>query len=188
MAEDIDIENIIEEKFRDIKLETKVIAFALRRHHSLVSSFPKACLTVEPYRIFYDALVENKMEFPKDILYKFVKKVIPADARKLYKTYIIKIYKESLKKLKIKSMEKLVDNLKELHESRVLVGAIGEVVDEMDNFNVTNVKKKLHKAISRRRGLMQGIEENFLKTLKRDSKCCGQELAIQNLKMEYQQA
>ena len=119
----------------------------MRRDCNIVISFPQEYFTIEPYEIFYSIVKKNRMTFPKDVFYRYVKEMISNEQLNVYKSFIIKIYKESLEGIDRTNIEKLVHKLKDLYESRKLLSSMNDIVSNVDKFDLQKAKKKLQKSI-----------------------------------------
>lgn len=147
--EDIELnfDDAIEKKFRNIKLESYVLAYVLRRDHSIIFSFDRDCFTIEPYRVIYDLVKKSKMEYPKDILIQTLKENSDKDKISIYKNYVERIYEQKLKNINHKNIDKLVFKLKNLNETRNLLATIGDIVSNVKDFDIEDAKRKLYKSI-----------------------------------------
>jgi len=146
-AFEAEIDNTIEKKFRDLKLEIQVISYALRKDYNIVFSFTKEYFTIEPFKVIFEIIKKNRMTFSKDIIYKFIKNVVDENRRDIYKTYIIKIYDEDISQVNRHSVEVLISKLKELQEARNIINGVRKVITDIDKFSVEKAKRILHRSI-----------------------------------------
>jgi len=142
------IDELIENKFRDIKLEIKILAYLLRRNPYLKVDLQKSFFTIEPYKKIFDLIQKKKSILPKGILYKHIKKEIEEDDCDVYKTYIKKIYNESLLHVNKDSINEIIADLKDLNELRNIFQKMREVLEiDMNKLNINIVKKKLKEGL-----------------------------------------
>jgi replicative DNA helicase len=134
------VENLIEKKFRNIKLETKIIAYTIRRNWKIVDCLRSDYFTIDPYKFFLEYMKESKAEMPKDIFYSSIKTKIKNDLE-LYKIYIKKVYNADLENVTSKNINKLCEKLKQLYESRRLFNLIDDTLDSADTFSLEETKK-----------------------------------------------
>lgn len=141
---DIEIENIIEKKFRNLNLEAKILSFCLRRNHHCIRSLDNDLFTIEPFKIILSLVRKNNMIFPKDILISKVKKEVHENQLDVYEDYISKLYKVNLSHVNLKNIDKLISDLKEIHNSRRMVKLVNdEIIQKIDNFDPNDIKKKM---------------------------------------------
>lgn len=144
---ELDVDSLIEKKFKDIRLETRTIAFAVRRDYNTILQSKKEFFTIEPYRKIHDIITAHKSILPQDVLYKFIKREVKTDEREIYKTYIEKIYDENLRNIDRKSIEGFSKELKNLYESRVVLKSVNDVLKDVEKFDVHKAKKTLRAAL-----------------------------------------
>jgi len=144
---DSNTQDLVEKQFRDTKLECKIISYILRKDNNIVFSIFSDCFTIEPYQVIFEIARKNKMNFTKDVLYRFVKEKIDKDKLDIYKTYIIKIYNEDISKISKKNVDVFVLKLKELFESRAIFKSINRVISNIEKFNLSRAKDILRKSI-----------------------------------------
>lgn len=140
-------ENLIEKKFRDLKMETKIISFLIRKDCSLTHLIFRDYFTIEPFQIFFDIVKKNKMLFQKDIFYRVVKSNVNSDSLEICKIYISKIFDEELIGVDKKHIEMFIGKLRELYQSRMLMKGINSIVSNVDKFDIENAKKILKECL-----------------------------------------
>lgn len=144
---ELDVDSLIEKKFKDIKLETKTIAFAVRRDFNTILQSKKDFFTIEPYRKVYEIITRCKAILPQDVLYKYIKREVPEEERDIFKTYVERIYDENLRNIDRKSISVFVETLKTLYESRIVLKGINDVLKTVETFDIHKAKKTLRSAL-----------------------------------------
>lgn len=143
MDENIKLENLIEKKFKNISLETKIISYILQKDHKVAFFIDDETFTVECFQFFLNIVRKSKMEYPKSVLWQSIKPELEDDELDIYKTYIMKIYKADLKNITLKNIEKLCNELLKLQHSRKIMNTVSEVITDVSKFNLDDVKFKL---------------------------------------------
>jgi replicative DNA helicase len=143
----IDLENQIEKKFRDVLLESQIISYILQKDHKAAFLVDENSFTIEPYQFFLTMSRKNQMEYPKQTLWKIIKKEIPDDDFDIYKKYIIKVYDAKLKNITPKNIEKLCNKLLELQHSRKFMNLIADTISDVSKFDLENSKFKFRNMI-----------------------------------------
>ena len=142
----IGIDDLVEKKFRSLKLELKIIAYIIRREYNMIFTINRDFFSFEQYRVVFDIVKKNHMEFPKEILQEMVKKEVSEEIFPVYKKYITKIYETDLTNVTGRNIHKLIARLGKHYESRVIMKTIGDVISLGENFDLDDVKKKLYNA------------------------------------------
>ena len=141
------LEEMVEKKFRNTKLEVKVMAFLLRRDCGAISLLHEGSFTLEPFKEFFKIIQRSRMTFPKDIFLEQLKDQCDSEQYDIYKNFAKKLYSEKLEKVSNKNIENLCRKLKDLWESREIMRAVGDVVSNLDRFNLSETKKNFSKVI-----------------------------------------
>ena len=147
MDENIKLENLIEKKFKNISLETKIISYILKQDHKVAFLLDEDTFTIEAYQFILNIVKKNKMEYPKSILWQTLKPDLEDDDFDIYKTLLMRIYKADLTNITSKNIEKLCNKLLELQHSRRLMNAISDVVTNIPKFKLEDVKFKLQNVL-----------------------------------------
>ena len=134
--DEANISNLIEKKFKNNKLELKIISYCLQKNHDSIFLIDKDALCIEVHRIVWEILRKEKFEMPVDILMQNIKKSVKEDDYEIYKIQIKKIYETDLENVTKKNIEKLVSKLNELYKSRKLMNEISDIVTNIETFNL----------------------------------------------------
>lgn len=140
--ENIDLENLIEKKFRNVSLEIKIISYILQKDCKIAFFINVKTFTIEPFQVFLQISRKNKMEYPKKILWQTVKEMIEEDEEEIYISYIKKIYNADLKNITVKNIEKLCSKLLEHQNSRKFIYAISDTISDISQFNLEKTRFK----------------------------------------------
>jgi archaellum biogenesis ATPase FlaH len=141
-----EIDKAIEKKFRNLRLEYKAISYLIRKNYNPINSLSRNFFTIEPLQVFFDIVSKNQITFPKDIFWQYVKKNVGRDQHDIFKNYVKKVFKEPVTDIDKKSFDSLKFELGKLLESRVIMKATGDMIYDLENFNVDIAKRKYREA------------------------------------------
>ena len=83
--DNIQIENLIEDRFRNISLETKIISYIVQKDQKVSFLVNEFVFTIKAYQLFLKIIRDTKMEYPKKLFWEVVKKEIEIDDYKIFK-------------------------------------------------------------------------------------------------------
>jgi len=148
MSEDLEIQDVINDKFRDTSHEAIVLAYFLRRKHYLCNSIPPEIFTIDIYKEILKIIKERNIDkIPIHILHKNLLKVIPENQHEIIDAYLEKLKKVSLKKVNSGNIKSFIDDLKVSYESREILNNISLIVDDVDKFDLKKTKELLRKSL-----------------------------------------
>jgi hypothetical protein len=147
---DIEIENIIEEKYRNVKIEKNFVAYCLRKNHSPALSVNPEVFTQEYYKRIIETIQKKRVPMVKDTLKRALMKGVDEDEKDLYEKYINKLYKAKIKSLSQKKVEGFVEDLTEMYESRQVLNKTDELVSCVSggDFDIKKAKKIMRDALA----------------------------------------
>ena len=141
-------DKFINKKWRDLKMELKLIAYIIRKDHTFTSYINEDLFTIDLYKIFFKIIQSKQSILSKGILQSIAKKNTPSEDRKLIPTYLDKIYACAIKKIHHKQATVITDEMKKLYESRNIVLAVENIVDDLDEFDLDKTKEDLLHAVN----------------------------------------
>ncbi|MBW2982662.1 hypothetical protein KY343_07290, partial [Candidatus Woesearchaeota archaeon] len=144
---EFDSDQLIEKKWRDLKLERKFVAYIIRRDYTFVDQLSADVFTSRFYKIFFDIISEKRTTLSKHLLKKVAHQRVPEDDVESCDVFIDKIYSTKIKSTTKKNLKILIDELKKLYESREIITAVGKVIENVDNFNLDKSKEVLRKSL-----------------------------------------
>lgn len=148
MSEEFDIEELIEDKFRDPTLEKKVLGYLIRKNHVPVSSLFPEVFTVEMYQTIFSVIKDKcTHKIPISILRKNLNKRLSEEQQEICEAYLKKIYKTKISDVNKKNIQLLIDELKEYYESRMILNNVGKIVNNVGNFDLQKTKNLLRDSL-----------------------------------------
>ena len=143
----LDTEEIIERKWRDLKLERKIIAYIVRRNYTIVDKLNADVFTGTFYKMFFEIISEKRTNMNKHLLKKVAEQRTPDDDREALDTFIDKIFTTAVKSLDKRQVDIILEELKKLYESRAIINSIGDIVEDIDSFDLDKAKDSLRAAL-----------------------------------------
>ena len=147
MSEEVNSDLVIERKYRDLKLERKIASYVIRRDYTLCDRLNEKIFTQKFYRLFFEVISEKRANLSKHLLQKFVFEKIPDDEKKSCAIFIDKIYTSKIKSMTRENADIIITELRKQYESREIIYAVADVVEDLDNFQLDKSKDGLRKAL-----------------------------------------
>lgn len=148
MPSELDIEDLVDEKFKDPKSERKVLAFFLKKNQTLCTTLFDRIFSLPMHRKIFSVIKQkNIKKLPRKILTVACHKLVNADEKGIISGYIKKIYETKVATLTTAGLEETIKLLKTHYESREILFRVGEIVSDVGNFNLQQTKEKLKEAV-----------------------------------------
>lgn len=139
-----DIENIIEERFSNLEIEEKVIAYIVRKDWKIISKVEENYFVNNSYQFFYEVIKKYNGCYIKKLFIDLVEKESSKKELRKKLLYTDKIFKTKIKEIKKSNIETLITEIKTKYQKRMAMGSIQKVINSIDDdFDLAKVKKIL---------------------------------------------
>jgi replicative DNA helicase len=149
-----DIDQAIEKKWRDLKLERKLVSHIVRKDHTTVDFLSADVFTHEFYKLFFEIISEKRTIMSKSLLKTVAFKRLPDDEHESCETFIDRVYESKIRSITKKSIKVMVEELKEKYESREILNGVGKILDDVDNFDLNKAKNIIRKSLMIESGIV----------------------------------
>ena len=165
MKREIELDSIIENKYRNVKVETKIISYAIRKNHLIFSKVFPEYFTVKFYKDIAKKIGKhNEKTFERNSFSHWIKKNFDEVERVDEEEYLDKIFLEKISSITSEKTEAMITMLSEHYELRNIMLSVSDVIEmtQEDNFDPKKIKDKLRSSLYYERPSDQNYSGDYL--------------------------
>jgi hypothetical protein len=140
--------NIIEEKYRNLKLELQCTAYAVRKSYLELSTVNRQIFSNKYYRLFITKACNQRTTFTKEVLKSLSRKSLNRDEYEVCDEFLDKVYSVKLKSIRSDAAKITVETLIELYEMRQYYGFFQDSIYNADTATSKEIKAKMRSLLS----------------------------------------
>lgn len=115
----MDVHEIIDDRFRDLKAEVVALAYMLKRNPNV--SVERVFFSSVPHTFLFDVAAAHRAPVPKAVMFDEIEQRVAAVKVDAYKKAASRIYAFKTTKLSVKSIRSVVQRLKRMADSREIL-------------------------------------------------------------------